>query len=436
MNGLRQRLRENIGGRDLGWYVAGIVAALLLLGWLLAKIAPPPPPQRVVMTTGAEDGAYHRYAQRYRALLAEHGIELVLRTSSGAQENLERLRSGAGGVEVGLVQGGLVRDADRENLTTLGSFFYEPIWLFYRGKSPVEHIAELHGQRIAIGLPGSGTHALGLSIMRDNGLAEAPTVLVESGGLAAASALVEGRVDAALFVSAIDGPAVQKLLRSPGVRLMHARRAEAYIRRLPYLHRLDLPEGVIDLKNDVPPEPTTLIALTANMVARPDLHPVAIELLLEAGRDVHGGPSLLHAPGLFPSPRDIELPLDTDAERIYKERPSLLRRLLPFWVAVWAERWLFILLPLLAIALPAFAYLPKIYDWRIRSKLDGWYAEVNRIERAFADGAGDPAAQRARMQDIAVRLNRVRVPNSYLAQLYTLRVHADYVQRLLAPPAG
>lgn len=428
---IRTRLPENIEGRALVWYTLGLIALLALIGWGLAQIAPPPAPKRVVMTTGAEDGAYHRYALRYREVLAREGVELVLRPSSGAAENLQRLRSGDGGVEVGLVQGGLVQPDDAKKLESLGSFFYEPIWVFYRSKSTLSLISELRGLRVAIGSPGGGTNVLGRSIARNNGLAEAPTTLVDIGGMAAAQALVAGSIDAALYVSAIDGPAVQTLLRTADVRLMDARRADAYVRRLPYLHKLDLPEGVVDLTADIPAQPTTLIAVTANMVVSADLHPVAAELLLDAAREVHGGPTLLHGARVFPAPIDVELPLSTDADRFYKERPSLLRRLLPFWLAVWAERWLFILLPLAAIAIPAFAYLPKLYDWRIRSKLDGWYAEINRIERAALDPGSDLAAQLLRIDDIDLRLNRVKVPNGYLSQLYTLRGHAGYVRSLL-----
>jgi TRAP-type uncharacterized transport system substrate-binding protein len=433
---IRRRLPENIEGRALAWYVVAVLALLAVMGWGLSRLAPPPPPKRVVMTTGAEDGAYHRYAQRYREELAEHGVDLVLRPSSGAVENLERLRTGANGVQVGLVQGGLVRESDGETLVMLGSAFYEPIWLFYRGKQTIERISELRGRRVAIGIPGGGTHALGTAIAQDNGLNSPETSLQELGGVAAADALIEGRIDAALYVSAIDGPAVQKLMRAPGVRMMDARRADAYIRRLPYLHKLDLPEGVVDLTADIPPQRLTVIAVTGNLIARDDIHPVAVELLLQAAREIHGGPSLLHAARVFPAPMDTELPLSTDADRFYKERPSLLRRVLPFWVAVWAERLIFILLPLIVIAIPAFAYLPKIYDWRIRSKLDGWYVEVNRIERAALDNSENLAEQLAKMNDIDVRLNRVKVPKGYLAQLYTLRGHASYVRNLLLARLG
>jgi TRAP-type uncharacterized transport system substrate-binding protein len=424
-------LTDTIRGRDLGWLIAALILLLLAAGWGLSKLAPPPPPRRVVMTTGAPDGAYHHYAQRYRALLAEQGVDLELRPSSGAQENLQRLRTGEGGVCVGLVQGGLVQPNDAEDLVSLGSLFYEPIWVFYRGTSTIDRISALRGRRIAIGIPGSGTHALALSVAGDNGLVVPPTTLVEIGGLAAADALIEGKVDAAIYVSAIDGPAVQKLVRATELRMMDMRRADAYVRRLPYLHKLDLPEGVVDLAADIPPQRMTLIALTGNLVARESIHPVAVELLLQAAREVHGGPTLLNVARTFPAPIDFELPLSTDADRFYKERPSLLRRVLPFWVAVWAERLLFIMLPLLVIALPAIAYLPKVYDWRIRSKLDGWYAEVNRVEREALDASGDLLKQRERMNDIDERLNRVKVPKAYLSRLYTLRQHAAYVRRLL-----
>ena len=73
-------------------------------------LAPPPPPKQIVMSTGAPDGAYHAYALRYQALLAEQGMDLVLKPSKGAQENLERLRQHTDDVDVALVQSGLSRE--------------------------------------------------------------------------------------------------------------------------------------------------------------------------------------------------------------------------------------------------------------------------------------------------------------------------------------
>ncbi|MGE5160017.1 MAG: TAXI family TRAP transporter solute-binding subunit [Betaproteobacteria bacterium] len=431
---LHDRLHDHVHLRDIGWLVAVAIAVLALTAWGLWTLAPPPPPRTIVMSTGAPDGAYHAYALRYRAILAEQGMELVLMPSKGAQENLERLRGHVDDVDVALVQSGLTRDAE-PGLVTLGSVFYEPVWVFYRGAQVLERGAELAGRKIAIGATGSGTAELGHALARSAGLDQPPTELVEIGGLAAAEALANGTVGAAFFVSAVDGPAVAKLLSTPGVRLMDMRHADAYVRRMPYLHKLVLPEGVVDLQRNVPPQAVTLVALTANLVSREELHPVAIELLLAAARKVHGGPTLLHGAGVFPAPLDPSLPLATDAERFYKDRPGLLRRLLPFWLAIWLERTLFILVPLAAVAVPLFAYLPKIYDWRMRRRLEHWYRELKRLEHATERGA-EVGRQLARLEEIEAVLNRLKVPMGYLDRLYTLRTHTTYVRGVLTRRAG
>ncbi|MGB2817746.1 MAG: TAXI family TRAP transporter solute-binding subunit [Burkholderiaceae bacterium] len=426
---LHDRLHEHVHLRDIAWLLAIAVALLALAGWGLSLLAPPPPPKKIVMSTGAPDGAYHAYAARYREILAEYGVDLVLKPSKGAQENLERLRNRTDGVEVALVQSGLAR-AEEPGLASLGSVFYEPIWIFYRDKRVLERGFELAGRKIAIGAPGSGTAEVGRALAASSGLDQPPTVLVELGGLGAADALISGAVDAAFFVSAVDGPAVTRLLAAHDVRLMDMRHADAYVRRIPYLHKIVLPEGVVDMQRNVPPQTVTLVALTANLIARDELHPVAVELLLAAARRVHGGPTLLHPANVFPAPLDTSLPLATDAERFYKDRPGLLRRWLPFWLAIWLERTLFILVPLMAVALPLFAYLPKIYDWRMRGRLDHWYRELKRLEHANERGTAVDK-QLERLDEIDALLNRLKVPMGYLDRLYTLRMHATYVRGVL-----
>jgi TRAP-type uncharacterized transport system substrate-binding protein len=431
---LNNSLNDHIHLRDFAWLLAIALVVLVLTTWGLLRLAPPPPPKQIVMSTGAPDGAYHAYALRYRAILAEYGVDLVLKPSRGAQENLERLRRGTDGVEVALVQSGLTRP-EEPGLVTLGSVFYEPVWIFYRDKHVLKRGFELAGKRIAIGAPGSGTDVLGHSLTADSGLDQPPTVLVEIGGLAAADALASGSIDAAFFVSAVDGPPVTKLLATPGVQLMDMGQADAYVRRMPFLHKIVLSEGVVDLRKNVPPQSVTLVALTANLIAREELHPVAVELLLAAAKRVNGGPTLLHGANVFPAPMDASLPMSSDAERFYKDRPGLLRRLLPFWLAIWLERILFILVPLTAIAVPLFAYLPKIYDWRMRRRLDYWYRELKRLEHATERGSA-VSQQLARLDEIEAALNQLKVPMGYLDRLYTLRFHVTYVRGVLGTRAG
>jgi hypothetical protein len=63
-------------------------------------------------------------------------------------------------------------------------------------------------------------------------------------------------------MGASETSAVQALMRNRNVRLMSFPLAEAFTHVFPNLTRLVLPEGVIDLAEDIPRENISLIATT------------------------------------------------------------------------------------------------------------------------------------------------------------------------------
>ena len=92
----------------------GTVVILLAAGVYVVETLPP---RKIVMATGAQGGAYHELGIRYRQLLAEAGIELQLVPTTGAIENLTRLRDPRSRVDVGFIQG---RDHHSEGITRGG----------------------------------------------------------------------------------------------------------------------------------------------------------------------------------------------------------------------------------------------------------------------------------------------------------------------------
>jgi TRAP-type uncharacterized transport system substrate-binding protein len=416
--------------------VAGLLALVGLFAWLFGILVPPAPPRSVTMSTGPADGAYHAFALRYREYLARYGIDLILKQSAGSVENLDRLRQGRDGVQIALVQGGVATGAQAPGISTLGSVFYEPMWLFWHGGNRFGSAAQLRGKRIAVGAPGSGTRALALILLKANGLDESAVRLDPSGGMIAAQKLESGALDAAIFVSSPEAPALQRLLRASGVRLASATRASAYERQFAFLHQLRLPAGSVDLAHDVPSEDKVLLATTANLLVRDDLHPVIVDLLLEAARNVHGGGGLLTRPGEFPSLRDREFPVSDDVERLYRGRYSFLREYLPFWVAVWVQRFVFFAIPLLAIGIPLLRWMPMAYGWAVRRRIYRCYNELKRLERALQHDA-DLARYRGRLEALEARVGELKVPMAYANEYYTLRVHIALQRRQLdAPPRG
>jgi hypothetical protein len=192
-----------------------------------------------------------------------------------------------------------------------------------------------------------------------------------------------------------------------------------------------LPEGAVDLARNVPPTDITLLAVTANLVAVEDIHPVIVDLLLEAARKVHGGAGLFQRVGEFPAPRDLDLPLSSDAERIYKGGPSILRRYLPYWMVVWVNRFIVIGIPLIIIAIPIFRNIPAIYRWRMRRNIYRWYGELRLIENALRRHQGDAATHAARLDWLEQQVDRQWVPRAYSAELYNMMAHIQLVRALL-----
>ena len=414
------------------WIAFGVaLAALLLIGLLIAAFWQPGPPRRVVMSTGAEDGAYHAYGLRYKEILARSGVELVLKLSAGAVENLERLRSKKDGVTLALVQGGLAQPGDETRLVSLGAVAYEPLWVFHRSTVSIDRFNVLALLRVTAGAPGSGTRKVAERFLQLNGVAVLDPPLLALGGLKAAAALQSGEVDVAIFVSAPDGAAVQQLMHAEGVSLLSMRRADAYVRQMPEFTKVEFPEGSIDLKRNLPPTLTQLVSLKASLVATDDIHPVMVDLLLDAAREVHGGGGLMRRPGEFPSADSTEFPMSSDAERYFKSGPSGLRRYLPFWAVVWIQRLIFFGLPVIAVGLPLFRLTPGVYRWGIRRRIYRWYGELAFIERGLAANSGDRDAHLRRLAEIEDRINRLRIPPSFASEAYTLRSHVQMVRQQL-----
>ena len=412
------------------------LAGLLLAAGLIAVFWQPAPPHTVVMSTGPVDGAYHAVALKYQGILARSGVSLVLQPSTGAVENLARLRTRQDGVSLALVQGGLAQPGDEDLLVSLGAMFYEPLWLFHRPGLDLQRLNQLSGLRVAAGVEGSGTQRIALSLLERHGIATMAPPLVPLGGLAAAQALERGELDAAFFVSAAEAPAVQRLLRAPGIELWSVKRAPAFTRQFPVLTALTIPEGAIDIGRDIPAQDVQLVALKANLVARNDIHPVLAGLLLDAAREVHGGGSVVRRPGEFPSADVGEYPLSDEAERYYKSGPSGLRRYLPYWAAVWLQRLIFLGLPILAVGIPLLRTVPGLYRWSVRRRIYRWYGELAFIEQAARRGQGNRAAQLRRLAGIETRIEAMRLPPAFASEAYALRAHVLMARELLTQPGG
>jgi TRAP transporter TAXI family solute receptor len=398
----------------------------------------PAPPDRIVMSSGSVDGGYNSYAQRYKQFMARNGVKLEIQTSEGSMENMGRLMDDKSDVDVAFIQGGTAFAANAPNLVSLGSVYYEPLWVFYRGAA-ITDLLGLAGKKIAIGPEASGTRALALQLLAVNAVVLPPTQLLSLGGGEAADQLKRGKIDAAFFVTPPESDLIQGLAATPGIRLLSFDRAEAYNRRFPYLKRLTLPQGVFDFINNVPRQNVVLLSPTADLIARDTLHPALAYLLMRAATEIHGGSGLLNAAGTFPAPLDADFPLSPAAQRYYTSGPPFLQRYLPFWAASLVDRVWVLVVPAIAILVPVFRFVPSLYRWRVRSRIYRWYARLKEVELQLDEDPGVIKLEEMleRLENIDRAVNQIPTPLAYSENLYSFRQHTDLVrQRVVARLTG
>jgi len=425
-----------ISWRDLAASFWPLILLCVLGVWAAFAFVRPAPPDTLVITTGPDGSSYRANAEKYRKILARNGVKLEILASQGSLENVKRLRNPEFRVDVGFVQGGLANGGEADELVSLGSISHQPLVIFYRNAEAVDRLAQLAGQRIAIGREGSGGRFLALTLLKANGIEPGgATELSELAGSEAADALVEGRVDAAFLTGdSAPLPVMRKLFETPEIRVVDFAQAEAYVRRFRYLNKLELPMGSLDFGKNVPERALTLIGPTTELIARPDLHAALSDLLIEAAREVHGHATLLQRAGEFPAPIEREFPISDDAARYYKSGKGFLYRFMPFWVASLLDRVVVILVPILVLLIPGVRLVPVIYRWRVSSRIYRWYGALLALERdLYAHPEPEERDKlRERLEAIERGVNGMKVPIHFADQFYVLRQHIGFVRERLA----
>ncbi|HEX6001966.1 MAG TPA: hypothetical protein VFZ16_21595, partial [Hyphomicrobiaceae bacterium] len=282
---------------------------------------------------------------------------------------------------------------------------------------------------------------LALRLLAANGVTAETATLINTELPAYVDKLRQGEADAGFLVLAAEARTIQRLLRTPGVGLMSLANADAYTQRFPFLTRLDLREGVVDLAANLPPNDTALLATTAAVVVREDAHRALVGLLAQALQEVHSQPAvdangeapLFQRAGQFPIATDPELPFAEEARRVYRSGPPILQRYVPFWVASTIDRLLVSLVVLLPILIPLVRFAPQIYSWRIRRRIVYWYGALKQLEAAARrNGAPEARAEHLLALDrIESAVDDIPVPLAFSDKLYELRQHIEIVRRRL-----
>jgi uncharacterized protein len=412
--------------------LTGLIAALFTGIWFIL----PQPPQTLTIATGFPDGLYSQFANHLKTELAKEKITLQIRNTGGSVDNLALINDPNSGIDLAIVQSGVGDPVKYPELLSLAGIFYEPLWVWYRQPAfakeggALTQLSQLQGKRISIGNDGSGTQILSNAILKLNEINADLVKLEKLKPDEAIEKLQKGELDVAFIVAAGEAPILKKFYQIPGIRLMNFDQAEAYTRVLPYLDRIDIPRGIISIANDQPKQDIRTIASTATLVARNDINPATVSLLLGTSYDILRNYSRLQKPGQFPSSKGLDFPMDMDAEIFLRHGPSFFYRHLPFWGAVWVERFIKILIPLLIVLIPVFTYLPAIFNLSLKVKLSRLYKILKNIEKR-SNSPDNYLLLHTELLNLEKRIQQIKVSAMQSKEVYDLKAHVALVRHQL-----
>lgn len=374
---------------------------------------------------------YDTFGAQYAARLARIGLHTELVRTSGSLDNFQRLLGGQ--VDVAFVQGGtypLVADPEAR-VRGLAAVYLEPLWVFHRGGASVRSISALAGRPISIGPPGSGTEVVAAVLLREHGIDPSGPSIRRLANTEAREQIVQGSLHAALFVTSYANPLVIELLGRPDISLLSFHRDTAYTRKFPALTPVKLPEGLLDLHRNLPPEDKMLLAPAALLACRAGLHPRVVEQVLKVAQAIHSPGSLLDPPLRFPSREGLDLPPHEAAEIYLAGGESFLSRTLPYPVLRWTS-----VLRLLAVSLilwiPLVRFLPEVMGWRVNRRFSHLYKALRGAERRL-EAARDPGELRsglAALDEVSRTAQALcdKLPAGRQRDVYDWRVHVAFVR--------
>jgi TRAP-type uncharacterized transport system substrate-binding protein len=407
-----------------------LTATVLAVLYFVYRLIDPLPPRRLAIAAALAGSAYDSYARHYARILARDGVELEIRNSAGAVENLELLHDASSGVQAALTTFGVTQPRDGDTLYSLGGIFDAPIFIFYRNPEPITQFAQFRGKRLSIGQPGTALRLLILEILRATDALDASPRLSDLDHSEAVDALIAGEIDVAMFPSQLNDNFLQRALAAPGLRLMNVAHAEAIAKTVPGLKHVVLWRGLISLARDIPDSDIDLLASRNRLLVRKDLHPALQYLLLGAMHEVHSGPGPFNRLHEFPAEQPNDLPLSPTAEAYYRSGLNFWQRYTSFWLTSLLNRIMFFVIPVVVALIPVIGFAPRFYRWLHVRRIDQLHRALGDLERDIARGADRSRLDgfQARIAEIESAVRSLKVARPFEVDLQRLRIHLRMVQ--------
>ena len=411
-----------------------IVSILAIIGLALHYLVPAPP-RKIVIATGGQTGQYYRLGNEFKTELEKNGIKAEILVTKGSIENLELLNDPKSKVDLAFIQSGTANSKEFPQLQSLAGVFYEPLWVIYRANSfassvkPPDKVEDLLNKKVSIGIPGSGTRKLVESVFSLDQIKTQASNFFELNTDQSLEKLKAGEIDA-MFISVNNRAQImQNVFLDPELKILSFSKAYGYPPRIKGISVLTVRRATLDVMNDSPDRDILLLSSTAELVSRKDLHPAITSLIMDFSGELLSQADILSEERTFPNPNHLSFDINDDAQKVMRDGPSFLHRYLPFWVAVWVDRLIRVMIPLLAILIPLFNFLPSILEYRTKFKFAAIYKELRKVESQIQLGEYELSSVNKELEELQQRTMRLKVSQFNTKDIYDLLAHIGDVQK-------
>jgi TRAP transporter TAXI family solute receptor len=254
--------------------IATIVALAVIIGGFYAyrTLSGDEARHEIVVATGAETGTYHALGAALAQILTLMDVveSARVRSTGGSVENMEMIENGD--ADLAFVQS----DTPPSTNARLVASLYDEVLHILVSKvaaDEIHTIYDLRGQRVSLGLAGSGTRQLSQRVLDHFGVevGEDQALSPEE----AKAGLIDGSIDGAFVLNAIPSRIVNELAELDAIRFLslgdaqeYGNEADALALVFPSIRGTTIPRSTYVR---LPLDPVRTIEVSAMLIARRDL---------------------------------------------------------------------------------------------------------------------------------------------------------------------
>jgi TRAP-type uncharacterized transport system substrate-binding protein len=418
-------IRESIGAIVLA------LAFLFILIWSNVIFN-----DHVYLASDQSNTSWALYSSRAKEELDQNGIEVTLIDTVGFEESIKKTDNSKDKANVSFAYGAALSEGQTNEIYSLGSIDYEPVWIFYKKSlaSKIKSPADFAHYRVGYGPKEGGTYKIAEKFLKANGIdinknPNTKTGIFES----QITDFLNGDLDVLVRITAIDNPMVLDLLKNPDVDLFDLSNAFAFQKNMSYLTAFNIVAGSLDLLNQIPKKDTNVVAVTTSLVVNRGINPGLQLILLMVAKDsvTKANRVFLAKRNEFPAYIDPLIPLSPVAKKYYDYGPPSFSRYFSYRVAAFIDRLWPVVLILFAIFFPISRITWRFRELRTSVEEYPFYERLIGMESTVAKGglsADQKKAFHLELNGIKNAIAKNKIHTGYEIEHYDLLKAIELIQ--------